>query len=207
MLPITPSNNAPTQSGEIPANTSTGISVTPQLYVLCKDNDADNMNATWWSNSSGSWLQFASNSTATGFANNTNITQSFTNASAYSTTYYWSLNLTDGTDWTNETYHFTTVGANKEIISKGQNAYSLEMNPGGTTLYGYINGNSISTSIDSNWHYVTITYDNTDLKIYKDGRYIKVEITDTQFIYDWLKWGVGDRSGYMAIFDAYGEIV
>jgi len=100
------SNNAPTQSGEIPTNSSTGISTTPDLYVLCNDADNDNLNATWWSNSSGAWLQFASNWTS--FANNTNITQSFTNASAYRTTYYWSVNLTDGYDWINETYHFTT---------------------------------------------------------------------------------------------------
>ncbi len=64
------------------------------------------MNATWWSNSSGTWLQFASNWTS--FEDNTNITQSFTNATDYSQIYYWSLNLTDGTDWCNETYHFIT---------------------------------------------------------------------------------------------------
>ena len=105
----TKANTAPTQSGEVPANASTGISSTPELHVLCIDADDDNMNATWWSNSSGSWLQFASNSTATGFANNTNITQSNSNFSGGSTTYYWSLNLTDGIDWNNNTYYFTTV--------------------------------------------------------------------------------------------------
>jgi len=102
----TDSDTAPNQNGVVPANASIDISITPDLYVLCTDADNDNMNATWWSNSSGAWLQFASNET--GFANNTNITQSFTNATAYSTTYYWSVNLTDGTHWTNETYHITT---------------------------------------------------------------------------------------------------
>ena len=99
-------NNVPTQSGEVPSNGSTGINPTPDLHVLCNDAGNDNLNATWWSNSSGSWLQFASNWTS--FANNTNITQPFVNASAYSTTYYWSLNLTDSMDWDNETYNFTT---------------------------------------------------------------------------------------------------
>jgi len=95
------------QSGEVPANNSIGINPTPQLYVLCNSADT-NLNATWWSNSSGLWVQFASNSSASGFANNTNITQLFTNASALDTTYYWSLNLTNGGFWTNATYHFTT---------------------------------------------------------------------------------------------------
>jgi len=63
------------------------------------------MNATWWSNSSGTWVQFASNTSIT---NNTNITQTNNNFSSMGTTYYWSVNLTDGTDWNNVTYHFTT---------------------------------------------------------------------------------------------------
>ena len=119
-------NNVPVQSGEIPSNTSTGISVTPQLYVLCTDVNNDNMNATWWSNSSGSWQQFASNSSASGFANNTNITQTNSNFSANSTKYWWSVNLTDGIDWTNETYHFTTY-----IQSKIENT-------GSTNISGYL---------------------------------------------------------------------
>ena len=101
-----PSNNPPTQTGESPTNESIGISTTPDLYVICIDPDDDYMNAAWWSNSSGSWVQFAYNNT---FANNTNITQPFTNATEYLTTYWWSVNLTDGNGgWCNKTYHFTT---------------------------------------------------------------------------------------------------
>lgn len=51
------------------------------------------------------WFQFASNSS---FATNTNITQPFINASAHGTTYWWSVHLTDGACWNNDTYHFTT---------------------------------------------------------------------------------------------------
>lgn len=104
-----PANNAPVQSGEVPTNSSTGISLTPDLFVLCTDADGDNLNVTWWSNSSGAWVQFASNWTS--FASGTNITQGNSNFSAYSTTYWWSVNLTDGTDWINETYSFTTEAA------------------------------------------------------------------------------------------------
>ena len=100
-------NNPPTQSGEAPVNGSTDIELTPSLYVICSDFEGSTMNATWWSNSSGSWVQFASNYS---IANNTNITQTNSNFSAYSTIYYWSVNLTDSSNYTNNTYHFTTRG-------------------------------------------------------------------------------------------------
>ena len=99
-------NTAPTLSGESPVNSSTGISITPSLHVICTDADSDTMTVTWRSNSSGSWVDFATN---TSISTTDNITQTNSNFSAYSTTYYWSINCTDATDWTNETYHFTTL--------------------------------------------------------------------------------------------------
>ncbi len=103
--PVT--NNAPTQSNPGPTNGSTGQDLTPPLNVTCYDTDDDTMNATWWSNSSGSWVQFASNTSIA--SSYTNIIQTNSNFSNYSTTYYWSVNLSDGEGgWDNETYHFTT---------------------------------------------------------------------------------------------------
>lgn len=101
-------NNAPTQSGESPVNGSTGISLTPNLFVVCNDTDGDTMNATWWSNSSGSWVQFAVANTS--ISSDTNITQTNSNFSNYNTKYWWSVNLSDGMGgWNNETYSFTTL--------------------------------------------------------------------------------------------------
>lgn len=100
-----PANNPPTQTGESPTNESIGVGRTPDLYVSCADADSDYMNASWYSNSSNSWVWFGGNSTFL----DANITQPNSNFSAYDTTYYWSLNLTDGEDWNNETYHFTTL--------------------------------------------------------------------------------------------------
>ena len=106
-------NTAPSQSGEVPVNGSTNIELTPRLYVVCRD-DESMTNATWWSNSSGSWVVFASNAS---IANNTNISQPNSNFSVPSTTYYWSLNLTDGVLWCNDTYHFTTRVNNAPTFS------------------------------------------------------------------------------------------
>ena len=65
---------SPNQSNESPINGSSGVCPIPLLSVRCYDNDsADTMNATWWSNSSGSWIDFAVN---TSIANDTFINQS-----------------------------------------------------------------------------------------------------------------------------------
>jgi len=101
-------NNAPTQSNESPINQSILINNLPLLNVTCNDADGDTMNATWWSNSSGSWVQFASNETS--FSNGS-IEQTNSNFSNnYNTTYWWSVNLTDDEDWNNETYYFSMNG-------------------------------------------------------------------------------------------------
>ena len=79
-------NNAPTQTGESPANTSTDICPIPALYVVCNDADAgDTLTATWRSNSSGSWTTFATNSSINP---GTNITQTNSNFTNSGTTYY-----------------------------------------------------------------------------------------------------------------------
>ncbi|EMR74930.1 hypothetical protein MBGDF03_00846, partial [Thermoplasmatales archaeon SCGC AB-540-F20] len=103
-----PYNSLPTISGEVPLNGSTGVNLIPQLNVTVDDIDNDTLNVTWWSNSSGSWVQFASNSSIDVGSGSVNIIQTNSNFSNHSTTYYWSVNLTDGLIWINETYLFTT---------------------------------------------------------------------------------------------------
>ncbi|UCF49173.1 MAG: hypothetical protein JSU91_05335 [Thermoplasmatales archaeon] len=99
-------NNNPTQSGESPTSGTTDICPdSSSLYVICSDADSDTMTAEWWSNSSGTWGLFASN---TSISSGTNITQTNNNFSSSDTTYYWSVNLSDGCKWTNVTYNFTT---------------------------------------------------------------------------------------------------
>ena len=126
------------------------------------------MNITWYwgTDSSCPNLIGSNNSVSNGTYSQTNDN----NFSLNDQTYYWKILVNDGHGgWTNATYHFTTVGNNKIVVSKTQNAYSLEINPDGDTLYGYINGNSVSASIDVNWHHVALTYDGSEIKLYKDG--------------------------------------
>lgn len=101
-------NDAPVISNPYPSNGSTGISVSPELRVTVDDEDGDTLTAYWYSNSSGSWILFATNSSVNTSSGSVTIRQTNSNFSNYSTTYYWSVRLTDGTDWTNKTYYFTT---------------------------------------------------------------------------------------------------
>ncbi|GAH90396.1 unnamed protein product, partial [marine sediment metagenome] len=87
---------------------ATAVGLYPTCFnVTINDLDGDKMNITLTSNESGSWLVV--NQTSDGGLSNG--TYSYYNTSwidSYNTIYYISFNLTDGTDWTNETYHFTT---------------------------------------------------------------------------------------------------
>ena len=184
-------NTAPTQSGESPTNTSIDISVTPSLYVICLDDDADNMNATWMSNSSGAWVQFASNGT---IANNTNITQSFTNATGYSTKYWWSVNLTDGTDWNNETYHFTTKA---EI-------YNATIRNDGIDFFVWLGDNSSAwnvsqqiTGFDESSEYISIWKSATQYEYYDTGDNTGLEYVGTNYMAQTFTIGTtGDNTAF-----------
>jgi len=132
---VVPPNNAPTQSNQKIWNVTTktektlnatSVGLYPTSFnITINDLDGDNMTIVILTNESGSWTvvnEFGSNGLSNG-------TYSFTNTSwidSYSTTYYISSNLTDGTDWTNETYHFTTY-----IQSKIENT-------GSTDIKGYL---------------------------------------------------------------------
>ena len=54
----------------------------------------------------------------------------------YNTTYYWSVKATDGTTWTNKTYHFTTMNNTLAVITNGASGVE-ETN---ATLCGYLQG-------------------------------------------------------------------
>jgi len=118
-LPQPQSNTPPTQSDQKIWNNITGIekslnatdvSLNPTCFnVTVADIDADYMNVTIKTNESGTWTTV--NATASGMTNGTYHGYNTSWIDAYSTTYYVSFNVSDDSEWCNETYHFTTTGA------------------------------------------------------------------------------------------------
>jgi len=141
-----PANNAPVISGEIPANTSTGISLTPTCNVTVTDADAEAMDVTWASNYSNGvdWVNYQTNSSV---ASGTSPSWVFTGADSYSTRYWWRVFADDGTDNVSSTFYFTTMA---EPVPEWHNV-TLTING------SYSNTTTFQTVIDS----INGTYSNS----------------------------------------------
>jgi len=101
---------SPEVSNPSPSNGATNIAIPPsQFNITINDPNGNNMNITWRTNATGSWKTF--NTTTGGGTGVGNGTYTATNTSwvtSRSKKYWWSVNLTNGYAWTNETYTFTT---------------------------------------------------------------------------------------------------
>jgi hypothetical protein len=103
---ITTGNSLPSTDEESPTNESTGQSIRPTCNITVTDGDNDSITVNFYENTTGDWvLQQTNDSVESG----TNVVwDNFTNANSFSTVYNWSVNITDGYNWTNETYYFIT---------------------------------------------------------------------------------------------------
>jgi hypothetical protein len=59
------------------------------------------------------------------------------------------------------------------VIGKGSNAYQINLNES-SKLSGQINGQSVTSQLNTGWHYVTLSYDRSaggtaELKLFIDG--------------------------------------
>ena len=98
-------STTPAQNNEAPISGSIDCDISPILSVICTDPNEDNLDAYFYSNSSGDWLLFGQNLS---FNSGTNISQINHNFSDFNTKYFWSVNLTDGNEWVNYSYDLTT---------------------------------------------------------------------------------------------------
>jgi len=85
-------NRLPTIENEIPANQSTNIQLIPLMNITINDLDGDTMTIIWYSNSSGSWQVFGTNSSV----GNGTYYQSNSNFSVPGETYWWNVSVNDG---------------------------------------------------------------------------------------------------------------
>ncbi len=107
------SGPVPTITNPGPANGSVGITITPQLNITVNNPDGDSMTLRWFSNSSGSWQLFGTNSTIS----NGTYHQRNNNFSTNNTKYWWKVVVTDGTDTNTSWYYFATRDTNKPTSS------------------------------------------------------------------------------------------
>jgi hypothetical protein len=98
-------NYYPLMSDESPVDNSINQSYNPVLSIQVNDtNHNDNLNVTFRTNASGSWSNIGFNSSV----GNGTYSQDPSDMSSDDTTYYWSVNLTDGVFWNNQSFSFTT---------------------------------------------------------------------------------------------------
>ncbi|RLG14117.1 MAG: hypothetical protein DRN71_03610, partial [Candidatus Nanohalarchaeota archaeon] len=54
-----------------------------------------------------------------------------------------------------------------DLVSKSEDTYALEIRSG--TLYGFINNQTVSASIDKQWHHIALSYNGSRQMLYIDG--------------------------------------
>ena len=116
-------DNPPTIELVSPANGSTGVSISPVLNITVADQNGDNMNITWLSNSSGSWQTFGTNNSV----GNGTYHQTMSNASVNGQWWYWKVNVSDGTGYTESSVYKFYTGCQSKIV-----------NTGSTNIKGYL---------------------------------------------------------------------
>jgi len=98
----------PTNSNPYPSQNAEDIPLTPStLNITVSDPNGDLMNVTFRTNASGSWEDADTN---TSVSNGTYYCLNTTWINEYQTTYWWSVNTSDGTGyWDNDTFYFLTL--------------------------------------------------------------------------------------------------
>lgn len=143
----------PTQSSPSPGNESTCADVIPELSITVDDDDDETIYVIWRSNATddGEWTDFAYEKVDSPYGS---ITEYNTNMSSLDTSYWWSVNLTDGYNWENKSYSFTTtdVGSSVDVIDPydifGEELYVSVTDSGSCTVddidlyYRYSSDNS-----------------------------------------------------------------
>ena len=98
---VTIHQEGPVLSGENPSNGATSVEITQStVNVTITDAEGDPMDWTIQG-------QYVTNTGANG-ATNGSVSANLITPLPYGTTVTWYVNVTDGYDWTNETYHLTT---------------------------------------------------------------------------------------------------
>jgi predicted double-glycine peptidase len=89
-------------SNQAPANGTINVDINPVLSIHVEDFYGAPINIYFKTNASGNWQVIGSNISVY----NGTYRQKPTNMNQFNTTFYWRVCCTNGTFWTNQTYHF-----------------------------------------------------------------------------------------------------
>jgi hypothetical protein len=107
-------------SNPVPSNGSTGVSLTPTLNITVSDPNGDNMDITWLSNSSGSWVAFGTNNSV----GNGTYHQVFSNATENGKWRYWKVKVSDGSLYNESSVFKFYTGYQSKIKNTGSTNFS-----------------------------------------------------------------------------------
>ena len=147
----TPPNEAPSIISLYPIDGATGIGIPPVLNVTVSDPNSDNMNISWLSNSSGSWQVFGTNNSVS----NGTYYQTMSNISINGEWWYWKVNVSDGTNYTESNVFKFYTGCQSKIV-----------NTGSTNFKGYLLI-QVQYYNNSSWVVVIDTFNETNPRIFK----------------------------------------
>jgi hypothetical protein len=99
--------NPPSISYPYPEDNSTEIDLQPVCNITVSDSDSNTVDVYFYENTTG-WNLRQTNSSVDVTTPINVIWDNYSNANNPGTKYWWSVNVTDGTLWTNATYCFTT---------------------------------------------------------------------------------------------------
>ncbi len=101
-----PENYVPNLVNITPSNGATDVYFNPTLSVIVEDLDYEPITVIFRSNYGGSWETLGEYTDTGG-----EFTQTTLGIDELDTIYYWSLNVTDGKIWVNQSNHFTTAAS------------------------------------------------------------------------------------------------
>jgi len=110
---------APVVSNPFPSDGDNSLPNIPDyVEITVSDPNPDLLNITWRINQSGIWKTFnVTNGSGNGVDDGTYQVTNTSWVTTFDQPYYWSVNVTDGVHWTNETYSFTMHQYNPVINS------------------------------------------------------------------------------------------
>jgi len=179
----------PSQNNEYPQNLSNNIDLSPLCEITTIDNDSSQLDIFFFENSTGNWVEQYNTSSSP----NSVVTWTYSNANTYNTSYFWSVNITDGLYWSNSTYKFTTRMIN--IPDKPSNFNATKINHS-CILLNWINSADNKTYIEyntssANW---LIGQGIVVCNITGNSYHHKQLIPNTKYYYQAWTWNQTDRT-------------